>query len=77
MDPFCGGGKNGATLLGVITDSNHIIERLPRELIHRFGTVTGNVDSDLAHDGDGFGAHVAWFCAGAFNLEPSASVVPK
>ena len=77
MDPLGGGRKHGATFLGVVTNGNHIIECLPRKLIDRFGTVTGNIDSDLAHDGDGFRAYMAWFCAGAFNLICRPSIVPK
>src|SRR5271157_2374325 len=77
MDALRGGGKDGATLLGVVADGNHVIEILPHELIHGFRPLARNIDPDFMHGGNGFRAHVAGFCAGARDLERSASIVPK
>ncbi len=77
MDPLRSGGKDRATLLGVVTNGNHIIEGLPHELVHRLRSLARNIDPDFAHGGDSFRAHVARFRAGAENIERRASIVSE
>ena len=45
MDALRVGRKDRAAFPGVVADGNHIIERLPRELVHGFRTVAGDVRS--------------------------------
>jgi hypothetical protein len=77
MDALRGGRKDRATLLGAITDGYHIIERLPHKLVYGFRPVARDINPDFTHRGNGFRAEVAWFGAGARDLERSASIVSK
>jgi hypothetical protein len=77
MDPLRGGGKDGAILLGVITDGNHIIETLTSELVHGFRPVARDIDPNFMHCGNGLRAHVTGFGAGARNLKRRSPIVSK
>ncbi len=61
--------ENWAGFASVVADGNNVIEGLPVEFVDVFRAMLSNVDPDLLHHGDGFGAHEAWFCARAFNVE--------
>ena len=54
MNAYCFRRKDGATLLRVIADRDHVVEILPFKLVHELGAVAGDVDPRLTHYGDGF-----------------------
>ena len=51
--------KNLATLLGVVTNGDYIIETLPRKFLDRLGAAARNVNRNLPHDLDGFRVRLA------------------
>src|SRR5690348_1588306 len=63
------GRKYGTALCGVVANGNHIIERLPRELIHGLGAVARNVHAEFPHYRDCFRPYMAGLCAGARNIK--------
>jgi hypothetical protein len=76
MDALRCGRKDGANFLGIITDGDYIIERLPRELVHGLRAVARNIEPDFFHHGNGLGPYVAGFCPGAEDLKSIAPIVP-
>ena len=51
-------GKDWAALFSVVADGQDVVKLLAREFIHALRAVAGNVDSQLARDGDGLGPNV-------------------
>ncbi len=72
-----GSGKEWAVVFGVIANCEDVIELFALKLVHVLGTVGGNVDAQLAHDGDCFGANMAWVGSGAEDFELIARVVTE
>ncbi len=77
MDSLGVGWENRATLSGIITDRDDVIEVLACKLIDRLGAVARNVNTKLQHDRDCFGPQVGRIRASAENLKTVSSVVPK
>ena len=69
--------EHRATLFGVIADCQHVVEVLPRELIHVLGAVRPNVDARFLHNGYRLRANAPGFCASAFHHEPVPVVVAQ
>jgi hypothetical protein len=70
-----GSGKERAVVFGVIANCEDVIELFALKLVHVLGTMGGNVDAQLAHDGDCFGANMAWVGSGTEDFEAMARVV--
>lgn len=70
-------GQEWAVIFGVIANREDVIERLAEKFVNVLGTVAGDVDAELAHDGDCLWANVAWFGSGARDLEAMARVVAE
>ena len=70
-----GSGKERAVVFGVIADCEDVIEGLALKLVHVLGTMVGDVDTQLAHDGDCVGANMVWVGSGTEDFEAIARVV--
>src|SRR5215469_1189763 len=68
-------GKNGTTLPSVVTDGEHIIQRLIVELTYAFGSMVRNVYPEFFHDRNRFGTNVSRFSPGAFHFEAISGVM--
>jgi len=70
-------GKQRAVVFRVIANREDVIEVLVLELANVLGAVAGDIDAQLAHNGDCLRAKMAWFgsCAGYF--EPIAGEVAQ
>jgi hypothetical protein len=69
--------KDWAGFLGVVAHRQYVVEPLACEVIHVLRAMAGNVDPDLAHYRDGFGANLARPRAGALHFEAVAGVVTQ
>jgi hypothetical protein len=69
--------KNRAALFGVVADGQDVVQVLAGEFIDALGTVTGNVDAQFLHGGNGFGPDVAWLGSGAEHLEAIPGIVTQ
>ena len=63
-----------AAFFGAIAEGDHAIELLAGELVDRFRAVSGNIDSEFAHDRDGLRPNVTRTCAGAGNFKTVAGL---
>ena len=77
MDADALAGKDRATFVSTVTNGEDVIEMLPIELVHAFGTVGGNVDADLSHCVNRFGSNPARRGSGAEHFKAASGVVTQ
>jgi len=67
--------EDGTGKAGVVTHGDDVIEALALEVVHVLGTLSRNINPQLAHDGDRFGPDGARLRPGAVHCEPLARIV--
>jgi hypothetical protein len=72
-----GSRKVGAAFLRVIANREDVIEVLAIKLVNMLGAMAGDVDAQLAHDGDRPRTNLAWLGSGAPNFELIAGVMAE
>ncbi|MGH9430901.1 MAG: hypothetical protein ACRD3T_05105, partial [Terriglobia bacterium] len=77
MDALSLGRKDGAALPGVVTHRDDVIELLSHELVHGFGTMTGDINPYFTHHNNSFGANLGRLSTGAENVVEISTVVAK
>src|SRR5687768_10429282 len=77
MDAFCFSREDRTLFVRIVANCNDVIELAPGKLVNRFRTMSGNIDSDLAHRFDRFRPDASWRDAGARNLETIAGHVSQ
>ena len=75
MDADTLAGKDRATLVGIVTDGEDVVEMLANKFVHALGTVGGDVDAELTHCGNRFGSNPARRGSGAEHLKPVSGVL--
>src|ERR1035437_3193379 len=68
-------GEYRADFVGVVADGDDVIELLTQEFVDGLGAMAGDVDAELLHDGDGFGAHFRGLRAGGKDIKATARFV--
>jgi len=69
---FCGAGEDWAAFFGVVTNRDDAIKRVMGKLFNGLRAVVGDIDADLVHGENRFGAHETRRRASAEDVEAIA-----
>ncbi len=77
VNAFSASVENRATFLGVVAHSDDAVEVLPGEFLDRLRALARDVDPELPHNPDSFGAHVGRVSSRAENFVFRTGIVPE